>query len=367
VDRAQIETRALEIVAVPATLPAAPIALPAPRPPALDPARVYLGSLRPSGRRSMAARLRLVATLLGAPVPELVRWEALRFAHVAALVAHLVAPVAPVDGSDPGLGLSPASVNATLAALRGVATAAWNLGLLDIEDLARIKAVKPVRGESLPAGRAVAAGELRALADVCAADAGPAGVRDAALIAVLYSAGLRRAELAALQLDDYNPLTAALTVRRGKGSKGRVLPLERGAAAALADWLELRGPRPGALFVRINKHAQLWGTGLSAQAVYTILRKRAAAAGLVEAVSPHDLRRTFVGDLLDAGADIATVQKLAGHANVTTTSRYDRRGDAAKRQAVDKLHFPYHGRRARLPDADAVPVPHPAPTTAHTP
>jgi len=300
----------------------------------------------------MAARLRLVATLLGAPVVDLVHWDSLRFAHVAALVAHLAAPAKPVDGSDPGLGLSPASVNATLAALRGVATAAWNLGLLDIEDLARIKAVKPIRGESVPAGRSVATGELRALVEACAADAGLAGPRDAALIALLYVGGLRRAELAALQLADYDPEAAALIVRVGKGHKGRTVPVEAGAAAALAAWLALRGPRPGALFRRVNKHNQLWGDGLSAQAVYAILRKRATEAGLSKPVSPHDLRRTFVSDLLDAGADIATVQKLAGHANVTTTSRYDRRGEHAKRQAVDKLHFPYrergdHRRRSR--------------------
>jgi len=323
---------------------APPVVPIAPRPAALDPARVYLGGLQPTGRRAMAARLRLVATLLRVPGIELVPWERLRYAHVAAIKAHMVAPKEPVDSGEPGLGLAPASVNATLAALRGVATAAWNLGLLGVEDLARIKAVKPVRGESVPAGRSVAAGELRALVEACERDPGGAGSRDAALIALLYVGGLRRAELAALHLGDYDPEVAALIVRAGKGHKGRTVPVETGAAAALADWLALRGARPGALFLRVNKHDQLWGDGLSSQAVYAILRKRAAEAGLSKPVSPHDLRRTFVGDLLDAGADIATVQRLAGHANVTTTSRYDRRGERAKRQAVDKLHFPYRDR-----------------------
>jgi site-specific recombinase XerD len=79
---------------------------------------------------------------------------------------------------------------------------------------------------------------------------------------------------------------------------------------------------------------------LTGQAIRAILARRAAKAN-VAALSPHDLRRTFVGDALDRGADLAVLSKLAGHASPTTTARYDRRPEAAKRKAADLLHIPY--------------------------
>ena len=107
----------------------------------------------------------------------------------------------------------------------------------------------------------------------------------------------------------------------------------------LGDWLAVRGAAPGGLFVPINKGGKLAGHRMTSRAVYTVLEKRRKEAGVVK-LSPHDFRRTFVGDLLDAGVDLSTVQRLAGHADPSTTARYDRRGEAAKRKAVEVLHFP---------------------------
>lgn len=301
--------------------------------PERHPLAFYLAGLAPSSRATVLRALRPVAALAGGAV-ETVHWHELRAVHLAAIREQLIAR-----------DLAPATVNLALSALRGVARAAWELGLMSAEEYARVGAVKRARGERLPAGRAASGGEVRALMEACAADPTPAGARDAALVALLYAAGLRRTEAAGLAAGDIDLDAGSVAVRCGKGNKGRLVYLAAGAAAATRDWLDVRGPAPGPLFLAINKGGRIGAGGMGAQAVYNALAKRARQAGVAH-LSPHDLRRTFVGDLLDAGADIATVQKLAGHASVATTARYDRRGEAAKRRAVALLHVPYRARGA---------------------
>jgi site-specific recombinase XerD len=92
----------------------------------------------------------------------------------------------------------------------------------------------------------------------------------------------------------------------------------------------------------VNKSSKIINRRMTNQAIYYLLQKRARDAGVSE-FSPHDLSRTLVSDLLDAGADIATVAKMAGHASVNTIARYDRRPEEAKRKAAELLHVPYRG------------------------
>lgn len=255
-------------------------------------------------------------------------WHALRFEHTTAIRTALSERYNNVN-----------TVNVHLAALRGVLKAAWRLGLMDGEAYRRSIDIPSVRGSTLPKGRSLGAGEIRALFDACAADSSPAGRRDAAMLAVLYGSGLRRSEVAGLSLADYDAETGTLLVR-GKGNRERTAYLASGSEAAMADWLTFRGREPGPLFTHVGKDGKIEHRGLTAQAIYNAVRKRAKEASL-QAFSPHDLRRSWVGDLLEAGADVSLVQQLAGHAQVTTTARYDRRPERAKKRASELLHVPY--------------------------
>jgi len=297
------------------------------------PAKVYIARLAPGSRRTMREALDTIAGILtsGECDAETCNWPATRYQHAQSVRSVLAAKYAP------------ATANKMLAALRGVLKEGWRLGQIGAEEYHRAADLPAVKGETLPRGRALSSGELRALFAVCAADNTPAGARDAAMLAVAYGAGLRRSEVVALDLADHDPETGALTIRRGKGNKDRVAYATNGAAAALAAWLKQRGTEPGPLFVPTLRGGHILTVDrMNGQVVADILRRRAKAAG-VEKFSPHDCRRTFIGDLLDAGADISTVQQLAGHANVQTTARYDRRGERAKRKASELLHVPYGG------------------------
>lgn len=289
------------------------------------PAAVYLAGLSKSSRRTMRGALDTIARILSGDEETTaweIPWHRLRFQHTTAIRSTLAEQYAHT------------TANRMLSALRGTLKAAWKLGLMSAEDYQRATSVESIRGETVPAGRALSSGELAGLLGTC--EQKPLGIRDAAMISLLYGCGLRRAELVALQRADYLPVEGELLVR-GKGNKQRAVPVGN-AAPALDDWLQLRGDEPGPLF---------WGLGnrnrrgpLTDQAVYNMLQKRAKMAG-VAGLSPHDFRRTFVGDLLDAGADIVTVQKMAGHADPGTTSRYDRRGKRAQHKAASLLHVPY--------------------------
>ncbi len=292
----------------------------------VDPRASYLASLAPGSRRAMAGALDTMAAWLGLPASR-VPWHRARRAHADAIRARLQA------------GYAPATANRFLAALRGVLRAARRLRLIDLEEYELAIGVERVRRERLPRGRALTASELRSLFAECDPQT-PGGARDAALLALLYGTGLRRAEAAALDVAHVDASGAIRVL--GKGNRERLVHATGGAARALERWLAFRGEEPGPLLVPVTRGGRVQLRRLNDQAVFVILRRLAARAR-VAPFSPHDCRRTFISDLLDLGVDIATVQRMAGHRDVTTTARYDRRPEQAKRRAAELLHVPFAG------------------------
>lgn len=293
------------------------------------PAAVYLASLGSSSRQTMRQALGVIANLVSGGRADIrtLAWEKLRYQHTQAIRSELAERYAP------------ATTNRFLAALKGCLKECWRLGLTNAENFHRAVDLKGIRFETLPRGRALSSGELRALFESCA-DGTKAGVRDAALLGILYAGGLRRSEAISLDVSDFNPEDGALIVRCGKGRKGRTVFVLNGASDALSDWISIRGSEPGPLFHPINRGDRIVRRRPSDQAILKICRKRGLEAGVAR-FSPHDLRRTFVSDLLDAGADLSTVKRLAGHASEATTGKYDKRPESAKRNAAMLLHVPY--------------------------
>ncbi len=297
-----------------------------------DPLLAYLGSLSPRSRVTVTERLKAVARLMRVPY-ELVVWHELRAHHVEWIRQALLEQ-----------DVAPRTVNVTLSALKGIARRARNLDLITGEEYDSIREVRGATGKRAPVGRSISPGELAALVRACLEDPKVAtGARDLAVLAVFAAGGIRLSELAGLQLADYTaePEAECWTLKvRGKGNKERLVPITESAAAAVDDWLELRGREPGPLFLQVSQTGVIGTNPLSARGVYDVLGKRLRQAGVAHA-TPHDFRRTVGGELLDAGVDIVTVKDLLGHASVETTALYDRRGQRRLREASRKLHFPY--------------------------
>ena len=307
------------------------------RSPAQDPYWVFLARLAVGSRPAMRDALATIARIAsgGQIGPEAFPWHQLRYQHTQAIRQRFVEMVSERTSKP----LSPASVNKALAALRGVLREAWRLGLLSAEDLARATDLQPVHGSRPLRGRALEPNEVAALFCCCMGDSSPAGSRDAVVLALGLAAGLRRAEIASLDLSDVK-LDREVVRVHGKGNKVREVPIKGGTLEAIRAWLGHRGSEPGPLLCPVNKSARVVLKQLAPQAILRVCEKRGREAGLAGFVA-HDLRRTYISALLDRGVDLSLASELAGHTSPNTTKKYDRRSERAKHAAAATLLVPY--------------------------
>jgi integrase/recombinase XerD len=162
------------------------------------------------------------------------------------------------------------------------------------------------------------------------------GVRDRAMLEVLYGAGLRVSELATLKLAEIN-LEDGFLVCRGKGGKERIVPLGRSACGAVRRYLDEVRPLvdPGG---REDLFLSRRGGPFTRQGVWKLLRQYAGKAGLSAKISPHVLRHSFATHLLERGADLRSVQLMLGHSQITTTQIYTHVSREQLRRVYDKFH-----------------------------
>jgi integrase len=294
-----------------------------------DPVWAYLLRRSPSTGRTLQAALDRAAWVLtgGQLTAKQLPWHRLTWEDMLHLRQQLAELYAPATG------------NLILSAVRGVLKwcVLWDYIPSKPSELYRLVISKgsPTHTGQSSKGRVLTPDEIAALFRVCTEDQRPGGRRDTALLALLYSAGLRCSEVVALDLEDYHPITGTLVVQAGRGKKERRLSIGNAVTEPLSEWLAVRGREGGALFRPISKTGRLQSRRLTQKAVSWILQTRAAEAG-VTVPSPHDLRRSCIAGLLASGMDLPRVADLVGHTSIITTARYAQRNKQVN-QRVEEL------------------------------
>lgn len=183
--------------------------------------------------------------------------------------------------------------------------------------------------------------EIGRLLDEVSRDDSPASLRDHAIVELLFSSGLRVAELAGLDRDHVNTKRREFTVR-GKGQKDRAIFISQPAAAAIEAYLASRQDSLPALFINYSRNNQTDTTGnyrrLSPRSIQRMISKYARLAGITKKVTPHTMRHSYATDLLMNGADIRSVQALLGHSDISTTQVYTHVTDQHLREVYEKHH-----------------------------
>ena len=296
-----------------------------------NPLTLYLTRLAPSSQLTLRYVLQDAADRLGFEDINLedIDWHLLHPEHVIALVAALRED-----------GYAPNTSSLYVNAVRGVMNEAWRLNLITQEHLLRMRAVKAAPGTRLGQGRNLRRSLIREMMDVCAADPRPQGLRDAAVIGILYGSGMRKSESVNLDLGQINFEERSLRVI-GKGNKELIKYAPDWAFAKLQAWLAFRREQlkegeqdDSFLFNRIRRGSHITRERITKHAIYYIARQRGEQVGVK--IMPHDFRRSFITRVIEEH-DLSIAQKLAHHTNIQTTASYDVRDDNERRRAVDRF------------------------------
>ncbi|AIE82254.1 site-specific tyrosine recombinase XerD [Actinotignum schaalii] len=236
-------------------------------------------------------------------------------------------------------GMAPASIARAVTAVRAFHTFLYDDGASPANPASRVRPPKlPAR---LPETLTIA--EVTAMIGAAGATPPPLGLRDRALLEILYGTGARISEALGLTADDIDTDTATIRLF-GKGRKERVVPLGRYALEALDAYTTRARPELAARGEGVTKlFLNTRGRALSRQSAWLIIRQAAEHAGITAHVSPHSLRHSFATHLLQGGADVRVVQELLGHSSVTTTQIYTQ----VSRDVLKEVYATSHPRALR--------------------
>ena len=283
----------------------------------MDPVEQYKLRLNsPASSRTLESRIKVCARIWHCKTRHGIVWEKINKSHVLGLIKTMVHEKKKL-----------ATIKVTLSFLKGVIREAYDLDIVTSENFNKIMSVRPPRGEQVAHGKALGITAIHTLFSFLDILDDPIGTRDNAIVKLLITTGLRRAEVTHIELRHLSASDRTLLIL-GKGNKERTVGLNQSCFDAINKWLDTyRGHEDGFLFSRIRKGGKIClKEKISDQSIYNIAKLRTTQAGL-EGIATHDLRRTFATQMLENGIDLNDVMKMMGHASPETTKRYDKSGD----------------------------------------
>lgn len=293
-----------------------------------NPAELYIKSLQSNNSKIlMKSRLNIICKKIDKNSNYLnIDWSILSYELVLNVIENLK-----------NESKAPATINSYIAAIKGVTKQAWKRKIIKTSTYLWINDIKDINGSRINTGRTLSTNEILKLIKSCNKNKDISGIRDAAIIAITYGAGLRRDETANLKINDYNIKEGTIKII-GKGNKERKNKINKKIQEVIKRWINCRNKNSEYIFYTIKDNNHVFEKKLSGGNIYTMLKKRYIEAK-IDKISPHDLRRTYATKLLEQGHDIFIVQELMGHTSIDTTKKYDRRSETFKNKAAEALPF----------------------------
>jgi len=287
-----------------------------------NPFLLYMANLGESSRKPQGHALTVIARLFEVDDPVDFHWHELTVGDIATIRLWL------------STNYKFSTANRYLSAIRGVLKECWRLKLLTYENFQVLADIKSFKYEYVKTGRIITDEEFCDMMNVCGYDT--IGNRDAVMLYILGNTGIRCKEAVNLKIDDFSSANSTLKVM-GKGNKERNVPVSTILNGILTLWIKkLPNKWIYPKMKSSNGKLVILNEPVSTGALSKRVQRCAKLAGL-DKITPHDFRHTFITELLSAGVDLLTVQKIVGHKSPNTTSIYDNRDYADMLKAVELL------------------------------